>query len=75
MAENKTSNALVCGGRLRTRLFAGRCVLELPGAVGSDRRHFDLTAAQGGKPGLRQKLSGGWLLRPWTEAPAPGSSR
>ena len=45
-------------GRLRTRLFAGRCVLELPGAVGSDRRHFDLAAAQGGNRGLRQKLSG-----------------
>lgn len=32
--------------RLRTRLFAARCVLELPSAVGSDPRHFDAIAAQ-----------------------------
>ena len=32
--------------RLRTRLFAARCVLELPAAVGDDPRHFDALAAQ-----------------------------
>ena len=51
------SSAVACR-RLRTRLFAGRCVLELPGAVGPDPRHFDLVAAQGGSRGLRQKLTG-----------------
>ena len=33
-------------------------MLELPSAVGSDPRHFDLVAAQGGSRGLRQKLTG-----------------
>ena len=32
--------------RLRTRLFAARCVLELPAAVGEDPRHFNALAAQ-----------------------------
>lgn len=32
--------------RLRTRLFAAQCILELPHDVGSDPRHFDLEAAQ-----------------------------
>lgn len=27
--------------RLRTRLFAARCLLDIPGAVGEDPRHFD----------------------------------
>ena len=49
---------LMSSRRLRTRLFAGRCVLELPSAVGSDQRHFDLVAAQGGSRGLRHKLKG-----------------
>lgn len=31
--------------RLRTRLFAAQCILELPSDVGSDNRHFDLEAA------------------------------
>ena len=44
--------------RLRTRMFAARCVLELPQDVGSDPRHFDLIAAQGGTTGSRQKLTG-----------------
>ena len=53
-----TSVPVLARRRLRTRLFAGRCVLELPSAVGSDPRHFDLVAAQGGSRGLRQKLTG-----------------
>ena len=32
--------------RLRTRLFAAACLLELPGMVGEDPRHFDAVAAQ-----------------------------
>jgi len=56
-AADTCVTALACR-RLRTRLFAGRCVLELPSAVGSDPRHFDLVAAQGGSRGLRQKLTG-----------------
>ena len=32
--------------RLRTRLFAAACLLELPGTVGDDPRHFDAVAAQ-----------------------------
>ena len=32
--------------RLRTRLFAAACLLELPGMVGDDPRHFDAVAAQ-----------------------------
>jgi hypothetical protein len=31
--------------RLRTRLFAGKCILELAKDVGPDVRHFDLEAA------------------------------
>lgn len=41
------SNTGACPScRLRTRLFAAQCILELPSDVGSDARHFDLVAAQ-----------------------------
>jgi len=41
--------------RLRTRLFAARCALELLGAVGGDGRHWDAAAAAA-EPG------GDWLV-------------
>ena len=31
--------------RLRTRLFAARCLQDLPSSVGDDPRHFDAHAA------------------------------
>jgi hypothetical protein len=46
--------------RLRTRLFAAQCILELPSDVGSDARHFDLVAAQAtpGTPAGAEKSFG-----------------
>ncbi|KAK9820084.1 hypothetical protein WJX72_005985 [[Myrmecia] bisecta] len=47
--------------RLRTRLFAARCILEIPTAVGSDVRHFDMAGAHHGDKGAG-KASGDWLV-------------
>lgn len=52
--------------RLRTRLFAARCVLELPLAVGSDPRHFGGEAPQG-RPADEQ----GEAKYPTVGAPCP----
>ncbi|CAL8466413.1 g5949 [Coccomyxa elongata] len=41
--------------RLRTRLFAAQCILDIPSSVGADARHFD-TATSGGGDWLVTKL-------------------
>ena len=38
--------ALAATPRLRTRLFAASCILDLPAAMGGDPRHFDAVKAQ-----------------------------
>ena len=38
--------ALAATPRLRTRLFAASCILDLPAAMGGDARHFDAVKAQ-----------------------------
>lgn len=38
--------ALAATPRLRTRLFAASCILDLPAATGGDPRHFDAVKAQ-----------------------------
>jgi hypothetical protein len=55
---NQTRPCAFC--RLRTRLFAAQCILELPSDVGSDARHFDLVAAQAnpGSPAGAEKSFG-----------------
>ena len=42
--------------RLRTRLFAAQCILEIPACVGSDPRHFDPVASGAA-------VSGDWLVQ------------
>lgn len=41
-----TAGAIVRTPRLKTRLFACQCLLNIFNAVGSDQRHFDLIAAE-----------------------------
>jgi hypothetical protein len=44
--------------RLRTRLFAARCLLDVPAAVGCDPRHFDASLLGEGS----RTEAGDWLL-------------
>eukprot|EP00803_Ostreobium_quekettii_P010737 evm.model.scf_1340.1 EVM.evm.TU.scf_1340.1 scf_1340:1414-16767(-) len=50
--------AIIRTPRLKTRLFACQCLLNIFNAVGSDVRHFDLIAAQVSKDGGQQD----WLV-------------
>lgn len=45
--------------RLRTRLFAARCLLDMPAAVGDDPRHHSLIAANAVGKGSGQS---DWLV-------------